>query len=50
MSRLDAAVDTFKRIIKLDPNNADAYNYIGYMYAERGIRLDEALVLYQKSH
>jgi tetratricopeptide (TPR) repeat protein len=29
-------------VIELDPEHASALNYIGYMLAEKGIRLDEA--------
>ena len=32
-------------MIRLDPKHAEAYNYVGYMYAEKGINLDEAVKL-----
>jgi len=39
----DKAADLFKKSIALDPANAaDAYNYLGYMWAEHNIHLDEA--------
>ncbi len=38
-----------KEVLRLDPNNADALNYLGYSYADRGIRLEEALNLIQKA-
>jgi len=31
-----------KKVIELDPDNAEALNYLGYTYAELGINLDEA--------
>ena len=31
--------------IKLDPHHADALNYLGYSYADRGIKMDQALLL-----
>jgi tetratricopeptide (TPR) repeat protein len=31
-----------KTVIDLDPKNANALNYLGYTYADLGIRLDEA--------
>ncbi len=31
-----------RRVLSLDPGNADALNFIGYSYADRGIHLDEA--------
>src|SRR5207247_2125840 len=34
-----------RRVIAIDPKHAEAYNYVGYMYAERGQNLDEAISL-----
>jgi tetratricopeptide (TPR) repeat protein len=39
----DRAEDLFKEILKENPKNAVALNYIGYMLADRGVRLDEAV-------
>ncbi len=41
--KFDLAEDTFKHVINADPNNAVALNYLGYMLADRGIRLEEAM-------
>lgn len=39
----DKAADLFKKSISLDPANAaDAYNYLGYMWAEQNSHLEEA--------
>jgi tetratricopeptide (TPR) repeat protein len=38
-----------KKVLEIDPNHADALNYIGYSYADEGIKLDEALDLIQKA-
>jgi tetratricopeptide (TPR) repeat protein len=38
----EAAVGTMKELLRADPRNAEALNFIGYEYAERGIRLPEA--------
>jgi len=38
----DSAAVLFERLIKLQPDNHTALNYLGYMYADKGIRLDEA--------
>jgi tetratricopeptide (TPR) repeat protein len=39
----DKAADLFRKSISLDPANAaDAYNYLGYMWAEQNSHLDEA--------
>jgi tetratricopeptide (TPR) repeat protein len=39
----DRAEFVLKQILKENPNNAVALNYIGYMLADRGVRLEEAL-------
>ncbi|MEY2482360.1 MAG: hypothetical protein QOK24_888 [Verrucomicrobiota bacterium] len=39
----DKAADLFKKSISLDPTNAaEAYNYVGFMWAEHSMHLDEA--------
>ncbi|MFA5085001.1 MAG: tetratricopeptide repeat protein, partial [Candidatus Omnitrophota bacterium] len=43
------AVSELRQAIKLDPKFSDAYNYLGYMYAEQGSNLDEAIVLIKKA-
>ena len=35
--------------IAIDPRHAEAYNYVGYMYAERGENLEEAVRLISKA-
>jgi Tfp pilus assembly protein PilF len=35
-------MDSMKKVVQLQPDNADAYNYIGYSFADKGINLDEA--------
>ena len=47
--RFDDAIAAFRRVVALDPKHAEAYNYIGYMYAERGQNLPEAVELIQKA-
>ena len=40
---LTKAVELLRKSIQLDPSNAaHAYNYLGYMWVDRGINLDEA--------
>jgi tetratricopeptide (TPR) repeat protein len=36
------AISVMKQILKINPKNADALNYIGYTYADKGIKLDSA--------
>jgi tetratricopeptide (TPR) repeat protein len=39
----DKAADLFKKSIAIDPGNAaEAYNYLGYMWAEHNMHLEEA--------
>ncbi len=41
--KYDKAEEAFHRVLADDPKNAMALNYLGYMLADRGTRLDEAL-------
>ncbi len=47
--RLSAAERGFRRVLRLEPEFAPALNYLGYMWAERGENLDEAVDLVQKA-
>jgi tetratricopeptide (TPR) repeat protein len=38
----EAAEAQFRKVLELNPDNAQALNYLGYMFADRGVRLDEA--------
>ena len=49
MKDFDGAEATFRAIIKDDPDNAGALNYLGYMLADRNQRLDEAQKLIAKA-
>ena len=44
-----SCIEQMKSILEIDPNHADSLNYIGYTYAEQGIKLDEAMELIQKA-
>ena len=46
---LEKAADLFKQSIELDPNNAQSYNYLGYMWTERGENLEEAGEMIKKA-
>ena len=39
----------FKRVLELKPNDAPALNYLGYTYADKGIKLDEAEKMIEKA-
>jgi len=40
--KYEEAVSSFKNVIALNPKNAEAYNYAGYIYADRNQNLEEA--------
>ncbi|MEM9553165.1 MAG: tetratricopeptide repeat protein [Acidobacteriota bacterium] len=44
-----ASVDVFERLLSLAPAHAPSLNYLGYMFAERGERLDEALPMIRRA-
>lgn len=39
----------FRRCLELSPDNAEALNYLGYMWAERGVHLEEARGLIERA-
>jgi predicted Zn-dependent protease len=43
------AEQVFGKLLKLRPNDAVAQNYLGYMWADRGVRLEEARDLIEKA-
>lgn len=47
--RQDEAERTFRDLLKKDPLDANTLNYLGYMLAERGSKLDEAVTLIQRA-
>jgi len=47
--RFDASEKQFRRVLELDPKHADALNYLGYMLADRSVRLEEASQLIGKA-
>ena len=49
LDQFDEVVNAMETALRLDPEHADALNYLGYSYAERGIRVEEALALTQRA-
>ena len=49
MKRYDAAEAEFRKVIELNPENAGALNYLGYMLADRNTKLEEASRLIKKA-
>ncbi len=43
MKDYDNAEEYFKQTISLNPDNANALNYLGYMLIDRGVRIEEAI-------
>ncbi len=45
LDRFDDVVKSMQTTLTLDPHHADALNYLGYSYAERGVKIEEAITL-----
>lgn len=48
-NRFDQSIAAMQEVLKVEPDHAEALNFIGYMYADRGIRLDEAEQMIRKA-
>ncbi|SPD73955.1 Tetratricopeptide repeat protein [uncultured Desulfobacterium sp.] len=44
-----ACLEQMNRILEINPDHADSLNYIGYTYAEQGVRLDEAMEMVKRA-
>jgi len=49
MKKADLAEAEFRKILEISPDDAPALNYLGYMLADRDIKLPEALTLVTKA-
>lgn len=49
LGKYEDAEKEFRWIIKKDPNNALALNYLGYMFADRGVNLKESKGLIERA-
>jgi tetratricopeptide (TPR) repeat protein len=47
--RFDQAEEQFKKVLAVNPTNAAAANYLGYMLADRGVRLEESVKYIKKA-
>lgn len=47
--QFDEAATMFKNLLTREPANAPALNYLGYMYADSGVHLQESLELIQRA-
>jgi tetratricopeptide (TPR) repeat protein len=49
MKKFDASEAEFRKVLDINPENAGALNYLGYMLADRSVRLEEAFELIKKA-
>ena len=49
LKQYDAAEAEFRKVLQMDPSNASAMNYLGYMFADNNTRLEEAEQLISKA-
>lgn len=49
MKQYDRSEAAFRKVLSINPENAEALNYLGYMLADRNVRLEEAQKLIQKA-
>jgi tetratricopeptide (TPR) repeat protein len=45
----EKSIEEMRTVIRLNPDHANALNYLGYTFAEKGINLDEAEKLIKKA-
>ncbi len=48
-NKRELALQRMTSLLKIDPNHAEALNYIGYTWADMGINLEQALTYIQKA-
>lgn len=47
--RRNEAIEAMQQVLRIQPDDADALNYLGYTYADMGIHLNEAQSLVQRA-
>ncbi|MDP2761048.1 MAG: tetratricopeptide repeat protein [Sideroxyarcus sp.] len=50
LKKYDTFEQMIRKLIKVEPNNAHAYNALGYGWLERNVRVTEAMELVQKAY
>ena len=48
-NRFADSIKSMEAVLNIDPDNAEALNFIGYSYADRGMNLDEAEKMIQRA-
>ncbi|PJC71437.1 MAG: hypothetical protein CO017_00005, partial [Zetaproteobacteria bacterium CG_4_8_14_3_um_filter_59_5] len=49
LKQYNEAANQIKKLFTLEPDNIEALNFLGYLYAEQGVRLDEAEQLIRRA-
>lgn len=49
LNRFDEVERAMEAALSIDPHHSDALNYLGYSYAERGIKIEQALSLTKRA-
>ena len=49
MKNYTAAEEEFRKVLAINPDNGSALNYLGYMLADRNVRLEEARAMIDKA-
>jgi tetratricopeptide (TPR) repeat protein len=42
-------IDELEKVLKIDPDNHQANNFLGYFFVEKGVRLDKAISMIEKA-
>jgi tetratricopeptide (TPR) repeat protein len=48
-NKINETIRSLKRAIEINPENSRAYNYLGYLYADRNMNLEESVRLVQRA-
>jgi len=49
LNEIDKSIENLKLAIHYNINSARSYNYLGYIYADKNMKIDEGLILVQKA-
>src|SRR5205807_1631061 len=47
--KYDSAEAEFRKVLEINPDNPNALNYLGYMLADRGMKLEEASLMIKRA-
>ena len=47
--KFDLAEEQFRKVLEMNPRNAATLNYLGYMFADQGRKLEESVALIQRA-